>query len=125
MGETQRIGSNLFWFGFVVFFVGLVTASPRILVSSNIQIFLGLLLSNGFQQFFKYLFKFERLKGTILFIIGLALVIMKITLPGVICELVGGYWLFGGFIPLVLSFLSKVPIISWLVPSSMRKEDLD
>ena len=125
MGEVQRIGTNLFWFGFVIFLVGFITMKPRILVSSNIQIFLGLLLSNGFQQFFRYLFKVERLKGTILFIVGMVLVILKMMLPGAICELVGGYWLFGGFLPIVFSFLGKVPIISRLIPSSLKKEDLD
>lgn len=95
------------------------------LVTANILLLLGLLLALGFRQFFGYLFSRERFKGTVAFLAGAVLIVVKLGLPGLICQLVGLYWLFGGFIPIIFSLLSRIPVIGRLFPSRSKKDTLD
>jgi maltodextrin utilization protein YvdJ len=97
----------------------------RFLVTADILLLLGLLLALGFRQFFGYLFSRGRFKGTIAFLAGAALIVIKLGLPGVICEILGLYWLFGGFIPIILSLLSRIPVIGRLFPSQAKKATID
>jgi maltodextrin utilization protein YvdJ len=126
MSELEAIGRGLTAFGAAFFVLGIfIFINRKLLVTADILILLGLVLALGFRQFFGYLFSRERLKGTTAFLAGAALIVLRLGLPGVICEIVGLYWLFGGFIPIIFSLLSRIPIIGWFFPSQPKKDTID
>lgn len=126
MTEVQRIGSSIFGAGFIFLMLGIIFGlNRRFIVSGNIEIILGMLLMWGFRETFSFMFKKEKIKGSLSYFCGIALIILNLKIPGVLCQIIGGYWLFGGFLPVVGAALRKIPIISYFVPSSWRKEDLD
>jgi hypothetical protein len=126
MSELEAIGRGLTGFGAGFFVLGIFTfINRKFLVTSNILLLLGLLLALGFRQFFGYLFSRERLKGTAAFLTGAALIVFKLGLVGLICEIVGLYWLIGGFIPVIFSLLSRIPLLGRLIPSQQKKDTID
>ena len=126
MNEFQAIGCGILGFGTVFFILGVFTLLNRqFLVTSNVLILIGVNLIFGVKEFFHFVVQKNKLTGSVAFFLGIALVFAKLPLPGIIAELVGAYWLFGGFIQLLLSIVVKIPFIGALIPSSWRKETLD
>ena len=78
----------------------------------------------GIQKFYQLIISKSKLKGTIAFIIGAILVLYKIVLAGFVCQAVGIYWLFGGFLSIILSTLRHIPIIGRFIPGKEKDEDL-
>ena len=112
MNELQSIGTGVLAFGAIFFILGCVFLMDRtMLVMSNVLILLGINLIMSPRDFITFILSKERIKGSIAFILGILLVLFKIPLPGIICEVTGAYWLFGGFLPLLLSLLSKLPFV--------------
>lgn len=126
MNEFQAIGYGLLGFGVGFFILGIFTLGKRqFLVTSNLLIILAVNLIFGIKEFIRFIFQRTRIVGTLAFFLGITLIFARLPIPGVICELVGAYWLFGGFLQLFWSLLLKIPIMSSLVPQSWRKETLD
>lgn len=126
MNEFQAIGYGLLGFGVGFFILGIFTLGKRqFLVTSNLLIILAVNLIFGIKEFIRFIFQRTRIVGTVAFFLGMTLIFAKLSLPGIISELVGAYWLFGGFLQLFLSLLMKIPCISLLIPQSWRKETLD
>jgi hypothetical protein len=126
MNDIEVIGAGVTGFGVAFFILGIFTfLNRKLLVTSTILVVLGLGMGVGPISLAKLLIRKDRLKGTIAYFAGVVLVFLKLSLPGVACEVVGAYWLFGGFLPIVLSIVSRIPIVGHFIPSSMKKEDLD
>lgn len=126
MNEFQAIGYGLLGFGVLFFILGIFTLGKRqFLVTSNLLIILAVNLIFGIREFIRFIFQRTRIIGTIAFFLGMTLVFLRMPLPGIISELAGAYWLFGGFLQLFLSLLYKIPCISAIIPQSWRKENLD
>jgi hypothetical protein len=124
MNDVQIIGSGVTVGGVAFLLLGIFTfLNRRFLVTANVLLLLGLLLLYGTGPFFRFLFQKDKLKGTFGFVLGISMIFLKWTLPGVAFEVVGLYWLFGGFLPLFFSLLSRIPIIGLFVPSSMKKQE--
>jgi len=123
MNDFEVIGLGLVGFGVLFFLLGIFSLSRDFLVTGNLLILIGVSLYMTIQKFLRFLIQKDKIKGSISFILGLILVFVKIPIPGIICELVGSYWLFGGFIPILLSLLSKIPIVSLLIPSSFKAKN--
>jgi hypothetical protein len=65
----------------------------------------------GFERTFRFFFQRYKLKSTALFFGGILLVLIGWPLIGMIIEFYGFFLLFGGFIPIVINFLRRLPII--------------
>lgn len=67
--------------------------------------------------FFNPLKRREKRGGIALFFLGIALVLMKRSFIGIIVELFGMVAMFGGLLPIVVSFLGAFPVIGPIVTS--------
>lgn len=124
MNEIQAIGVGVTGCGVLIFLIGILTLLNReFLVTADILLLIGLNMIYGIKEFIQFLFKKEKLVGTIAFILGIVIVFIKLPIPGIICQIVGAYWLFGGFLPLLLSIIGKIPIVSMFVPSAFKDKD--
>ena len=65
----------------------------------------------GFERTFRFFFQRYKLKSTALFFGGILLVLIGWPIIGMIIEFYGFFLLFGGFIPIVINFLRRLPII--------------
>ena len=125
MDDFEVIGSGLLFFGFSFVLLGLVMGlNRRFIITGDLLLLIGVILTMGIQQFSQLIISKSRLKGTIAFIIGVILVLYKIVLAGFLCQAVGIYWLFGGFITIILSTLRHIPIIGRFIPGKEKDEDL-
>jgi hypothetical protein len=126
MNDVQAIGCGVTGFGAAFFIIAVFRLfNRRFLITADVLLLIGINLMMHPRAFFAHLIQKAKLKGTIAFAAGIVLVCLRLAFVGAICELVGVYWLFGGFLPLFFSLVSKLPIIGFLIPSSLKKEDLD
>ncbi|EAX93838.1 Got1-like family protein [Trichomonas vaginalis G3] len=123
MNDLEVIGGGVIFGGVIFFLLGIFSMSTEFLITANILILLGLNLYMHVKQFFTFLIQKDKLKGTIAFFAGIALVFLKHPVFGIIAELVGTYWLFGGFLPALLALLSRVPVLSMILPKSFGKNE--
>lgn len=96
--------------------------SSRLPCSStgNILFLLGFPFILGWQRtlvFFNPFKRKEKWRGIVLFMSGIVLVLMKRTFIGMIVEVFGMVAMFGGLLPIVVSFLSSLPVIGPLFSS--------
>jgi hypothetical protein len=126
MNDLQAIGCGVTGFGAVFFLIAILRLfNRRFLITADVLLLLGISLMMHPPAFIAHLIQKDKLKGTIAFSAGMALVCLKLAFAGAICEIVGVYWLFGGFLPLFVSLLSKIPIVGSLIPSALKKEEPD
>ena len=86
----------------------------------------GLSIIIGFERTFRFFFQRYKLKSTALFFGGILLVLIGWPVVGMIIEFYGFFLLFGGFIPIVINFLRRLPIIgSILLLPGLRQVRLD
>ena len=126
MKDLEKIGLGLLGSGVALFFLGILFLLDKaLLIMSNILIIMSIFLLMGFNGFIGFIIQKDKLQGTVAFLVGILLVFVKLPLPGIICEIVGAYWLFGGFLPLLTSMLFKVPLLANFIPFlSKKKEEL-
>ncbi len=81
----------------------------------------GVTLIIGPQKTFFFFFQRRKWKGTACFIIGLFLVFIKHPIIGILIEVFGFVNLFGDFFPVILSFLTRLPVIGpWLTGGPLK-----
>lgn len=126
MEDLKIIGLGLLGFGTGFFILGIILLLDRaMLVMSNILLVFGIVILMSPKGFLTFVLQKDKKQGSIAFSLGICLVICKLPLPGIICEVTGAYWLFGGFWPMLISLLLKIPYISDIIPFlSKQKEDL-
>lgn len=130
MNDIEFIGAGVITFGAIFFVLGLFSFSKQFLATANLLFIIGLNMSMGPKSFFDFLGQKGKLKGTATFFLGIIIIFFKFTMAtliGVILELVGAYWLFGGFLPLITSMIAKIPVIGMVIPSKWKhgSESLD
>uniref|UniRef100_A0A673T0K0 Golgi transport 1A n=1 Tax=Suricata suricatta TaxID=37032 RepID=A0A673T0K0_SURSU len=74
----------------------------------------GLLLIIGPRKMFSFFFQRHKLKGTSFFLGGVAIVLLRWPLLGMLLEAYGFLSLFKGFFPVVFGFLSNASDIPFL-----------
>ena len=126
MNDNQKIGAGLVGMGFFFFLLGILLLLDRaLLVMSNILLLMGILILMSPSGFVKFVIQPSKIQGSIAFVLGVLLVLFKLPLPGIICEIAGAYWLFGGFAPLIFSILLRIPHLVEYLPflASVRPEE--
>ena len=123
MNDLEVIGSGVIGGGFLFFILGLFSFSSEFLITANLLFIIGLNLSMGPKPFFSFLIRKDNLKGTVVFFIGIVLVFLKQAVLGIICEGIGAYFLFGGFLPMIFSLLGRIPGLGLLIPTTLKKRE--
>jgi hypothetical protein len=91
-----------------------------LLILLNILLFMRVIILMGIREFLKFTIQKGCGHSSIAFFLGIALIFCKLPLPGILCEVVGTYWLFGGFWPMLLSLFWKFPFVASIFPFSRR-----
>ncbi|KAI8922904.1 vesicle transport protein [Entophlyctis helioformis] len=114
--DTQKIGVGLTAFGVFFMLVGILFFFDRGFLSIGNVLFLsGLTLIIGVAKTLVFFSRPEKIRGTVCFFLGVVLVFVKWPFVGICCELFGFVNLFGDFLPVVVGFLRKVPLIGPLL----------
>ncbi|PAA60997.1 hypothetical protein BOX15_Mlig002190g2 [Macrostomum lignano] len=110
--DLQKIGIGLSGFGSVFVFLGMLLFFDRgLLAIGNILFLSGICFVIGLERTFHFFFKLEKLKGTAFFFGGILIVLFVSPILGMLLEFYGFFVLFSGFFPVVLNFMSRVPVI--------------
>ncbi|KAK9685702.1 Golgi Transport, variant 2 [Basidiobolus ranarum] len=117
LSDTQKIGVGLTSFGGLFMLLGmLLLFDSGLLAIGNVILFFlaGITLLIGLQKTLGFFAQKNKIAGTICFLGGIFLVLIKWPMVGMIIELFGFINLFGDFFPVIFSFLRKLPLIGRL-----------
>eukprot|EP01095_Lingulamoeba_sp_RSL-Kostka_P006160 TRINITY_DN190_c0_g1_i1.p1 TRINITY_DN190_c0_g1~~TRINITY_DN190_c0_g1_i1.p1 ORF type:complete len:141 (+),score=33.02 TRINITY_DN190_c0_g1_i1:318-740(+) len=117
--EWQQVGISVTLIGLFFLFFGVIMIFDRALMAFGNLLFVGgIVMLIGFANTFDFFFKRSPLKGTACFVGGVLLVIIKWPIIGMIIEIIGVYFLFGGFFPVITTYLQtfgrNIPVIGFL-----------
>ena len=114
--DSQKIGFGLICMGLCFITLGVLLMFDSAMIAiGNVMFLLGLYFSIGFSRTLALFARRDRIRGTICFFLGIALVLMRWGLTGMILEGFGFVNLFGNFLPTVLSFARQIPYIGSLL----------
>ncbi|CAF3614174.1 unnamed protein product [Rotaria sp. Silwood1] len=112
LSDFQKIGLGLSIFGVGFIFLGMIFLFDKgLLAVGNILFLAGLSMIIGFERTFRFFFQRTKIKATFLFFGGIGIVLFGWPMVGMIFEIYGFFLLFGGFIPIAINFLRRLPII--------------
>ncbi|XP_004625451.1 vesicle transport protein GOT1A [Octodon degus] len=118
ISEGQKIGVGITGFGvFFILFGILLYFDSVLLAFGNLLFLTGLSFIIGPRRTFSFFFQRHKLKGTSFFLGGVALVLLRWPLLGMLLETYGFFSLFKGFFPVAFGFLgnaSSIPFLSAL-----------
>ncbi|CAF4707405.1 unnamed protein product [Rotaria socialis] len=110
--DHDEIGLGLSIFGVGFIFLGMIFLFDKgLLAVGNILFLAGLSMIIGFERTLRFFFQRNKIKATLLFFGGISIVLFGYPLVGMIFEIYGFFLLFGGFIPIAINFLRRLPII--------------
>ncbi|OAF70392.1 Golgi transport 1 [Intoshia linei] len=113
--DIQKIGIGLLSIGTLLLCLGVVMIFDRgLLAIGNILFITGITCMIGVKRTLTFFFQREKAKATISFFSGMVILLFGWPILGMIVELYGFVLLFRGFIPIGITFLRKIPIISVL-----------
>ena len=109
----MQLGKILSGAGGVCFILGFIAKAHRgMLLTANFLFFAGIYMILGFERAKKlFIQKQSSIKGTAFLVFGLVLTIFNHGFVGSAIQLVGASFVFGGFIPVIMVHLRKIPII--------------
>ena len=124
MEENTILGLFVTGIGAFLFILGTLMLLDRaLLIMSNLLILIGANILMTPKKFLDFIIQKERLQGTFAFFLGISLVFFKLPLPGILSEVVGAYWLFGGFLPMLWTLILKIPYLTQFIPYLANKKD--
>lgn len=91
----------------------------------NVMFLMGLYFSIGFSRTLALFARRDRIRGTVCFFLGIALVLMRWGVIGMLLEGFGFVNLFGNFLPTVLSFARQLPYVSVVLDLPVVADLLD
>ncbi|CAF0984454.1 unnamed protein product [Adineta steineri] len=128
LSDFQKIGLGLSIFGGGFIFLGMIFFFDKgLLAVGNILFLAGLSMIIGFERTFRFFFQRYKIKASLLFFGGITVVLLGWPLIGMIIEFYGFFLLFGGFIPIAINFLRRLPIIGslLLLPGIRQQKTID
>ncbi|RNA02355.1 vesicle transport GOT1B-like [Brachionus plicatilis] len=124
--DLQKIGIGLSGFGLFFLTLGMLLLFDKgLLAIGNILFISGISLIIGLERTVKFFFGPQKLKGSVFFFGGVFIVLIGWPLIGILIELYGFIYLFGGFLPVVVSFLRRIPFIGTLFSLPGIKQLMD
>jgi hypothetical protein len=118
--DLQKIGLGLVGFGSLFLTIGIFLFLDRVLLAlGNILFLTGLCLLIGVGRtlnFFWQPHNPQKMKGTFAFFGGIIIVlVVGWPLIGMLVEFYGFFVLFSGFLPVIISFIRRIPIVGSLL----------
>lgn len=108
--DTQKIGVGLAGMGIAFIFLGILLLFDKgLLAIGNLLFLSGLGFLIGMEKTFFFFFQRHKIKGTTFFFVGIGTVFLGWPLIGMILECYGSILLFGGFMPVAINFLRRLP----------------
>lgn len=117
--DLQKIGLGLVSFGWIFLMMGLFLFLDRVLLGlGNVMFLSGLCLLIGLGRtlnFFWQPHNPSKMKGSAAFFFGIFLVLIGWPFIGMCVEFYGFFVLFSGFLPIVISFIRRIPVLGNLL----------
>lgn len=116
VNDTTKIGIGLTGFGAFFLFLGMIFFFDRVLLAfGNLLFISGLSFLIGLQRTFSFFFQKHKIKSSGFFFFGIFIVLLGFPLIGMILEAYGFFLLFSGFLPVVISFLRRIPVLGGIL----------
>ncbi|KAL0038162.1 hypothetical protein WJX79_005710 [Trebouxia sp. C0005] len=110
--DRRKIGVGLTAFGLLFTFLGVLFFFDRgLLAMGNLLFLAGVGTTIGPRATLRFFMRRKNLKGSICFLVGVTLILVKWALVGICVETYGFWLLFSGFFPVVLGFLRRLPVL--------------
>ncbi|KAK7098696.1 vesicle transport protein GOT1B-like [Littorina saxatilis] len=114
--DFQKIGVGLAGFGIAFLFLGMMMFFDKgLLAIGNILFICGLTFVIGLERTFRFFFQKHKVKATGFFAGGILIVLLGWPVVGMILEMYGFFLLFGGFVPVAVNFLRRVPVVGTIL----------
>mmetsp|Transcript_21193 Transcript_21193/g.35544 ORF Transcript_21193/g.35544 Transcript_21193/m.35544 type:complete len:141 (-) Transcript_21193:137-559(-) len=124
--DNQKIGIGLICLGLIFVVLGVLLFFDSSLIAiGNVLFLAGLCFAIGFKRTANLFTRHDRIRGTVCFFLGIALVLMKWGMIGMLVEGFGFLNLFGNFLPTVLSVARQLPILSTLLDMPIVSQTAD
>ncbi|XP_027119427.2 vesicle transport protein GOT1 [Coffea eugenioides] len=116
ISEQKKVGIGLVGFGILFSFLGIILFFDRgLLALGNILWLAGVALLLGWRSTLQLFTDRRNYKGSVSFLLGMFLIFVRWPIAGIITELYGCVFLFGGFWPSIKVFLYQIPLLGWLL----------
>ncbi|XP_064162086.1 vesicle transport protein GOT1A isoform X1 [Anguilla rostrata] len=113
--EFQKIGVGLSGFGLFFLLFGVLLYFDSVLLAfGNVLFLTGLAFVIGLQRTATFFFQRQKLRGSSFFLGGVALVLMRWPVVGMVMETYGFVLLFRSFFPVAFQFLGSLVNIPFL-----------
>jgi hypothetical protein len=116
INDRRKIGIGLTGFGVLFSFLGIIFFFDKgLLAMGNILFVAGVMVTIGTKSTITFFLNPRNYKGSILFGTGFVLVLIGWAVVGMVIETYGFFLLFSGFLPTVVVFLYRVPVLGRLL----------
>lgn len=112
VSDNTKIGTGLMFLGFTFLFLGVLFLFDSTLLALGDILFLtGLTLTIGASRTVRFFSRKDRIRGIIAFFGGVALVLCRWPMVGMVLQVYGLIYLFGQFFPIAAASLRDVPVV--------------
>lgn len=126
VGDAKKIGIGLTSFGLAFTALGVVLLFDKgLLAMGNVLFLSGVCLLIGPTRSVRFFFQKKKMRGSLFFFAGMALVLFGIPIVGIFVEAWGFINLFGDFFPVAISFMRRVPVVGNLLSTPPIKQLAD
>lgn len=109
--DLRKIGIGLTAFGLAFSVLGILLLFDKgLLAMGNVLYLSGVMLIIGPSRSVKFFFQKRKVKASVFFFIGMAVVLFGWPIVGMAVEIFGFINLFGDFFPVVIAFLRRAPV---------------
>lgn len=114
--DARKIGIGLTAFGLAFTGLGvLLLFDNGLLAMGNILFLSGVCLIIGPARSVRFFFQRKKARASALFFAGIALVLLRFPVVGVVLETAGFIYLFGHFFPVAVSFMRRTPVLGNII----------
>lgn len=120
--DRRKIGVGLTAFGLLFTFLGVLFFFDRgLLAMGNLLFLAGVGTTIGPRATLRFFMRRKNIKGSVCFLVGVTLILVKWALVGICVETYGFWLLFSGFFPVVLGFLRRLPVLGLVLDLPVLK----